>query len=91
MKTARKFIVSGLVQGVGFRFFAQRVAARYQVVGYVRNLTDGRVETLAMGNETAVENFKIELTAGPTNSIVEQIEEIVIEPNQIYSSFRIER
>lgn len=91
MKTARKFVVSGVVQGVGFRFFTQRIAARHQVVGYVRNLSDGRVEALVEGDETAIENFKIELTAGPTNSSVEQIEEIVIEPNQIYSSFRIER
>jgi acylphosphatase len=44
MIVARKFIISGLVQGVGFRFFTQRAAARHQVHGYVRNLTDGRVE-----------------------------------------------
>lgn len=91
MKTARKFLVSGVVQGVGFRFFAQRAAAKHQVTGYVRNLPDGRVEALAQGHETAVESFKTELIAGPTNSIVEQIEEIVIEPNHNYPIFRIER
>ena len=41
---ARKFLLTGRVQGVGFRYFTQRVAARYQVLGYVRNLEDGRVE-----------------------------------------------
>ncbi len=91
MKTARKFIVSGVVQGVGFRFFTQRAAARHQVTGYVRNLPDGRVEALAEGSEQSVENFKMELVAGSTNSRVTQIEEIVIEPNRRYPTFRIER
>lgn len=91
MRTARKFIVGGVVQGVGFRFFTQRIAARHQVTGYVRNLTDGRVEALAEGHEQAVEEFKVELIAGPTNAIVEHFEEIVVEPSRHYSSFRIER
>ena len=46
---ARKFFVGGEVQGVGYRFFAQRAAARHQVTGYVKNLDDGRVEVLAEG------------------------------------------
>lgn len=91
MKIARKFIVSGVVQGVGFRYFAQRAAARHQVTGYVRNLPDGRVEALAEGTEQTVEDFKMELIAGSTNSIVEQIEEIVLEPSRRYLTFRIER
>jgi len=48
-KLARKFFINGDVQGVGFRFFAQRAAARHQIVGYVKNLDDGRVESLAEG------------------------------------------
>ena len=91
MFVARKFIVSGIVQGVGFRFFTQRAAARHQVLGYVRNLPDGRVESLAEGSEKAVENFKHDLTAGPTTSKVEEIEEIVLEPSNLYTSFRIEK
>lgn len=91
MFVARKFIVSGIVQGVGFRFFTQRAAARHQVLGYVRNLPDGRVESLAEGNEKAVENFKHDLSAGPTFSKVEEIEEIVLEPSNLYTSFRIEK
>lgn len=91
MLVARKFIVSGAVQGVGFRFFAQRVAARHQVRGYVKNLTDGRVEAFAEGDEKAVENFKFDLTAGPRFSKVEHLEETVLEPGNLYSSFRIER
>lgn len=91
MIVARKLIISGLVQGVGFRFFTQRAAARHQVLGYVRNLEDGRVEALAEGDAKAVEDFKHDLTAGPSYSKVEHIEETVLDPSGLYSSFRIER
>jgi acylphosphatase len=80
-----------MVQGVGYRFFAQRAAARHQVRGYIKNLKDGRVEALAEGDASAVEGFKHELLTGPTYSKVEEIEEIVLEPSNLYSSFRIER
>jgi len=91
MKVARKFTISGMVQGVGYRFFAQRAAARHQVRGYIKNLKDGRVEALAEGDAASVEGFKHELLTGPTYSKVEEIEEIVLEPSNLYSSFRIER
>jgi acylphosphatase len=91
MIVARKFFISGAVQGVGYRFFAQRAAARHQVLGYVRNLEDGRVEALVEGKSDAVEGFKNELLTGPTYSKVEHIEELVLEPSKLYSSFRIER
>jgi acylphosphatase len=91
MFVARKFFISGMVQGVGFRFFTQRAAARHQVLGYVKNLKDGRVEAFAEGNEKAVEAFKHDLTAGPTFSKVDEIEEIVLEPSNLYTSFRVEK
>jgi acylphosphatase len=91
MKVARKFLISGGVQGVGYRFFAQRAAARHQVLGYVRNLPDGRVEALAEGALESVEAFKHDLATGPTFSEVENIEEINVEPTGHYSLFRIER
>jgi acylphosphatase len=91
MFIARKYLISGQVQGVGFRYFAQRSAARHQVKGYVRNLEDGRVEALAQGQTNSVEAFRDDLAAGPRYSQVDEIEEIVLEPNQAYSSFRIER
>ena len=87
---ARKFILSGDVQGVGFRFFAQRAAARHQVVGYVKNLDDGRVEALAEGFPRPVEAFKHELAAGPRFARVEHLEEMNLDPTGTYSSFRIE-
>jgi len=91
MKVARKFLISGEVQGVGYRFFAQRAAARHQVLGYVRNLSDGRVEALAEGTPESDEACKHDLATGPTFSVVENIEEINIESTGNYSLFRIER
>jgi acylphosphatase len=91
MTTARKFLIKGNVQGVGFRYFAQRAAARHQVRGYVRNLDDGRVEAFAEGPEKAVELFGLDLAAGPTYSRVEEVEETVLEPTGRYPAFRIER
>ena len=88
---ARKFLISGQVQGVGYRFFAQRSSAKHQVRGYVKNLKDGRVEVLAEGNAKSVEAFKHDLAAGPAYSQVGTIEELVVEPSKLYSSFRIER
>jgi acylphosphatase len=89
-KIARKFFISGDVQGVGFRFFAQRAAARHQVVGYVKNLDDGRVEALAEGPAQNVEAFKHELATGPRFGSVDHVEEINFDPTGAYSSFRIE-
>lgn len=88
---ARKYLISGQVQGVGYRYFAQRSSAKHQVRGYVKNLEDGRVEVLVEGNVKAVEAFRHDLAAGPAYSRVGQIEELVIEPSGLYSTFRIER
>ena len=91
MLISRKYLIRGQVQGVGFRFFAQRSAATHQIRGYVRNLEDGRVEALAQGNEKQVEAFKHDITAGPRYSQVSDVEEIVLDPDSYYSTFRIER
>jgi acylphosphatase len=91
MFVSRKFLISGLVQGVGYRFFAQRAAARHQIRGYVKNLRDGRVEALAEGDPGSVDDFKNDLSAGPTYAQVEMVEEFVLDPTGRYSSFRIER
>ena len=89
-RVARKFLIRGDVQGVGYRFFAQRAAACHQIVGYVRNLPDGSVESVAEGSANSVDAFKHELATGPRFSMVEQVEEINLEPTGQYSLFRIE-
>ena len=89
-RIARRFLITGEVQGVGYRFFAQRAAARHQVVGYVKNLDDGRVETLVEGPAQNVESFKHDLATGPRYGSVDHIEEINIDPTGLYPTFRIE-
>jgi acylphosphatase len=90
-KVAWKFLIRGDVQGVGYRFFAQRAAARHQVSGHVRNCPDGSVEVIVEGSPGAIEEFKKDLVTGPQWSRVEQIEEISLEPTGLYPGFRIER
>jgi len=90
-KVARKFLITGNVQGVGYRFFAQRAAARHQIVGYVRNRADGAVEALAEGPAKDVDEFRNDLAAGPQWASVDNVEEISIDPTGRYSSFRIDR
>jgi acylphosphatase len=53
----RKVLYEGMVQGVGFRYTARRIASRYAVTGYVRNLADGRVELVAEGMPRDVEGL----------------------------------
>src|SRR6185503_8170790 len=89
-KVAWKFLIKGDVQGVGYRFFAQRAAARHQVMGHVRNCPDGSVEVIAEGSPNAVEEFKKDLATGPQWSRVERVEEINLEPTGLYANFRIE-
>ena len=52
-----KAYFSGTVQGVGFRFTTERIAKRFNVSGYVRNLPDGRVEVIAEGEDKVLEDF----------------------------------
>ncbi len=90
-RVARKFLIRGDVQGVGYRFFAQRAAARHQVTGYVRNRDDGTVEAWAEGPAEKVEAFKHDLATGPQFANVQQVEELNVEPAGRFPTFRIER
>jgi acylphosphatase len=88
---AMRFYVSGEVQGVGYRFFAQLVAARTGVHGYVKNLFDGRVEVYAMGTEEQLRELRSELQRGPRGASVEGVAEDVAEILPEYSKeFSIE-
>ncbi len=79
-----------MVQGVGYRFFTLRVAARHQVCGTVRNLPDGRVEVVAEGDREAISEFKHELLAGPIGATVTDIDETDIPVTNRYREFRID-
>ena len=86
---AKIYRIRGRVQGVGFRDYAQRVAASYGLTGYVRNLDDGRVEAYAMGSPEKLSDFSAALRKGPRMSEVRGVEEQEAEPRR-YSSFQIE-
>jgi len=71
----RQVFYSGDVQGVGFRFTACRIAARYDVAGYVRNLPDGRVECLVEGDSAEIDAFLQDLAESMGGYIVRQDEQ----------------
>ncbi len=90
MITARKFVVSGRVQGVGFRWFVEEWASRLGLRGYVRNLHDRRVEAYAIGDADTLEIFKGHLQEGPPSAQVTGIEESEESVNAACNDFRIE-
>jgi acylphosphatase len=65
-----RIIVGGKVQGVGFRHFAQSQANEHHLRGWVRNLTDGRLETMVSGDDMHLEIFSVRMQQGPMGSIV---------------------
>jgi acylphosphatase len=74
-KEARKYVVIGRVQGVGFRFFTENWANRLGLSGYVKNCSDGTVEAYAVGDAEALEEFKAHLEEGPRSARVDQVQE----------------
>jgi len=64
-QTARRFVVSGRVQGVGFRAFAQHAARTIGLTGWARNLDDGDVEVHANGTQHQLDGFEARLRQGP--------------------------
>jgi acylphosphatase len=83
-KQARKFLISGTVQGVGFRYFTQRAAAKINVGGYVKNLHDGRVEVLVIGTPQQLREMRTMLERGPRFSSVTEIREETVQPDAQY-------
>lgn len=73
MRRARRYLVSGRVQGVGFRYFAADTARREGLIGSVRNLADGRVEAVAAGDAESLERFERALRRGPSRARVEHV------------------
>ncbi len=72
---ARRFYIAGRVQGVGYRFFAERVAERLGISGYVKNLRDGRVEVYAIGAPEQLDALRAELQRGPRAAVVSTVAE----------------
>jgi len=87
---AKRYLISGRVQGVGFRFFAEREAKRLGICGYVKNLSNGSVEVYAAGEPDSLESFRSKLAEGPSAAEVTQVRETDQPVNHRYSSFLIE-
>ena len=71
---AYRYLVSGRVQGVGYRYFAMRTAESMGVSGFARNLADGRVEVVGEGPEEVLAEFEQKLRQGPAFSSVASLD-----------------
>ncbi len=85
-RNARRFLVSGKVQGVGYRYFAMNAAEQLGVAGYARNLADGRVEVYAVGTVPQLRQFACELQRGPRFAAVDIVSELEAEILADFSS-----
>lgn len=74
-ETARQYFFTGRVQGVGFRYSTKRIAMGFDVVGWVRNLEDGRVEMQVMGDEEELDAFLEEMHDSPLGHHIQEQEE----------------
>jgi acylphosphatase len=82
--------VSGRVQGVAYRYFAERRAAEITVTGWVRNLRDGRVEIIAEGEKADLESFLGFLRQGPRMAKVDDLDFLWEDYRGEFEDFRIE-
>ena len=89
MDLARKYRIRGRVQGVGYRYFTQRIALRLGVRGWVRNLPNGDVEVYAEADRAILSSFRQELERGPSSSAVDDVTEEAATRTDHFSSFEI--
>lgn len=89
MRLARHYLISGDVQGVGFRYFTQAAAASEGIYGWVRNLPDGRVEVQAEGEAESLERFDGRLRHGPRGARVDRVEADDLLPTHHNTGFNI--
>ena len=87
---ARRFIVRGRVQGVGFRWFVEREAHILGIAGWVRNNADSSVEVLAQGTKEQLAELRSRLRQGPRAARVDDVEESESRPISEMNTFRIE-
>ena len=90
MVVARRYLISGHVQGVGYRFFTQEAAAREGLGGFVCNLADGRVEAQAEGDQAGMNRFERALYQGPPGARVERVDVEDLPPMGRPPTFRID-
>ena len=89
MRVARRLVICGRVQGVGFRFFTREAALREGMTGWVRNLPDGRVEAWVEGESEAVTRVERAMRSGPAGARVEEVVVDVEDAAGTYKGFSI--
>ncbi|MDG2128819.1 MAG: acylphosphatase [Fuerstiella sp.] len=89
-QVTKRILVTGNVQGVGFRWTTNRIAAGHPVTGFVRNLSDGRVELVVSGNEEAAADLILDVCEHFQDMIVSITEESIQLPKTIHD-FTIRR
>jgi acylphosphatase len=87
MIIARRFLVSGRVQGVGFRWFAVEAASAEGITGWVRNVPDGTVEIVAEGDAEAIERFERKVRQGPGHARVDDVVTDFVAPTGQFPTF----
>ncbi len=89
MKKRIHVFYSGRVQGVGFRMTAEETAQEFGVVGWVKNLRDGRVEIVAEANEEVLEQFLKALRDGSMKNFIQQVEIVWSNASETFDEFEI--
>lgn len=90
-RIARRFVVHGQVQGVGFRWWTRSLAQELELHGSVRNRDDGTVELVASGGEPDLQELRRRLHEGPPGAVVERVEEEAVATAPGGSGFHILR
>jgi acylphosphatase len=80
---------SGRVQGVGFRYTTEAVALELKLLGWVRNLPDGRVEAVVEGDEGSLKRFLERMASGPMKGYIQKTQVVWEEPRGEFSDFQI--
>ena len=89
MRIARRYVIKGRVQGVGFRYFMQLTALEEHVSGWVRNTGDGDVQAEAEGDAAALMRFEARLRTGPAGARVDAVEASDIPAGTHSGEFRV--
>jgi len=90
IQEARRFVVRGRVQGVGFRWYVEREAHMLGIAGWVRNNHDGSVEVLAIGTRDQLLGLRSRLREGPRAARVDDVQELEAKAIPGLNTFRIE-
>lgn len=82
-------LVSGKVQGVGFRYFVQMTAMQYEITGWVKNRSNGMVEMVPIGEQNVLDSFLEEIKRGNRFAKVQKMDITKEEPSELFTSFHI--